>query len=290
MKLLIGLLACVLPLSATTFYVTVAGLGGEPDYEQRFTMLADETENTLNARGGDVQVVTLKAANATRANLQSALAKIAAEAKPQDAVVLFLIGHGTFDGADYKFNLPGPDISAGELAAALNKIPATRQLVVDATSASGGALEALKKANRVVITATKSGSEKNATVFARFWVEALSDPSADTDKNGIISASEAFQFAQRKTKEFYDSQKRLATEHPVMADAQLAQAFPVVRLTAAAAVTDPAKKALQTKRDDLESQIDQLKYQKALLAPEQYKAQLSKLLLELARTQAELDK
>ncbi len=75
-----------------------------------------------------------------------------------------------------------------------------------------------------------------------------------------------------------------------MADAQLAQAFPVVRLTAAAVVTDPAKKALQTKRDELESQIDQLKYQKALLAPEEYKAQLSKLLLELARTQAELDK
>ena len=222
--------------------------------------------------------------------MQGALAKIAGEAKAQDAVVLLLIGHGTFDGVDYKFNLPGPDITAGELAAALNKIPATRQLVVDTSSASGGALEALKRPNRLVITATKSGSEKNATVFARFWVEALSDLSADTDKNGIISAGEAFQFAQRKTKEFYDTQKRLATEHPVMADAQLAQAFPVVRLTAAVAVTDPAKKTLQTKRDDLEAQIDQLKYQKALLAPEQYKAQLSKLLLELARTQAELDK
>lgn len=286
--LLLGALAA--PLCATTFYVTVAGLGGEPDYEQRFTMLANETEKTLNSRGGDIQVTTLKGANATRANLQSALGKIAGEAKAQDAVVLLLIGHGTFDGADYKFNLPGPDISAAEIAAALNKIPATRQLVVDTSSASGGALEALKRPNRVVITATKSGTEKNATVFARFWVEALSDPTADLDKNGIINASEAFQFAQRKTKEFYDSLKRLATEHPVLADAQLAQAFPVVRLTTAAVVTDPAKKALQTKRDELESQIDQLKYQKALLAPEEYKAQLSKLLLELARTQAELDK
>jgi Peptidase C13 family len=277
-------------LHATTFYVTVSGLGGEPDYEQRFTMLANETEKTLKAHGGDVQIATLKGAEATRANLESALAKVAHDAKAQDAVVLLLIGHGTFDGSDYKFNLPGPDISAGELASALNKIPATRQLIVNTTSASGGMLEALKKPNRLIITATRAGTEKNATVFARFWVEALNDPTADTDKNGVINAAEAFQFAQRKTKEFYDAQKRLATEHPVLGDAQLAQAFPVVRITAADVVTDPAKKALQTKRDDLESQIDQLKYQKALLAPAEYKSQLSKLLLELATTQAELDK
>jgi hypothetical protein len=289
MKLLV-LLACAVSLHATTFYLTVAGLGGEPDYEQRFTMLANETEKTLKGYGGDIQVVTLKGAAATRANLESALNKIAHDAKAQDAVVLLLIGHGTFDGADYKFNLPGPDISAAELATALNKIPATRQLVVNTTSASGGALEALKKPSRLIITATKAGTEKNATVFARFWVAALSEPAADTDKNGVISAAEAFQFAQRKTKEFYEEQKRLATEHPVMGDTQLAQAFPVARLSAAAVVTDPAKKALQTKRDDLETQIDQLKYQKALLSPEQYKSQLSKLLLDLARTQAELDK
>ena len=39
-----------------------------------------------------------------------------------------------------------------------------------------------------------------------------------------------------------------------------------------------------------EQQIDQLKYQKAALAPDAYKQQLAALLLELAKTQAELDK
>ena len=117
--------------------------------------------------------------------------------------MLMMIGHGTFDGTEYKFNLPGPDISAPELAALLNRIPAGRQLVVDMTSASGGAVSALKKDNRTVITATKSGTEKNATVFARFWVEALRDPAADVDKNEIISALEAFQYAEKKTAQFY---------------------------------------------------------------------------------------
>ena len=80
----------------------------------------------------------------------------------------------------------------------LNRIPASRQLVVDMTSASGGATDALKKDNRTIITATKSGTEKNATVFARFWVEALRDPAADIDKNETISALEAFQYARKE--------------------------------------------------------------------------------------------
>jgi hypothetical protein len=276
-------------LHATTFYVTVAGLGGEPDYEQRFALLATETEKLLTEKGGDIKVETFKGPTATKANITASLNRIAQAAKPQDAFVLMMIGHGSFDG-EYKFNLPGPDISATELAALLNKITAGRQLIVNMTSASGGSLDALKGNNRVIITATKTGTEKNATVFARFWVEALRDPSADIDKNGSISALEAFQFADRKTKAFYEEQKRIATEHPVLQDNNTAGAFPVLRLTAASAVTDPAKQALQAKRDEIESQIDQLKYQKALMPPDQYKAQLTKLLLELARTQEEIDK
>ena len=59
------------------------------------------------------------------------------------------------------------------------------------TSSSGGCIEVLRKPNRVLITATKTGSEKNATVFARYWAEALRDPAADSDKNETVSAQNA---------------------------------------------------------------------------------------------------
>lgn len=278
--------------SAATYILTVAGLGGEPDYEQRFTMLATDVDKILHTGAQTDRVVeTLKGADATKVKMEAALNRFAAQAKPADAFVLMLIGHGTFDGTDYKFNLPGPDISGAELAALLNKIQAGRQLVVDMTSASGGVKDVLKKDNRVVITATRSGLEKNATVFARFWVEAMRDASADVDKNEIVSALEAFQYADKKTGDFYKEQKRIATEHPQVDDQQKASAFPLLRYgSASAVVTDPAKRALIAKKDDVENRIDALKYQKSLMAPDDYRKQLTALLLELSRVQAEIDK
>jgi hypothetical protein len=199
--------------AAATFYVTVAGLGGEPEYEQRFTSLAKDAEHVLKGSGGDSRVFTLAGAEASKQRLSDTLSGIAREAKADDQFVLFLIGHGTFDGSDYKFNLKGPDITAVELAALCDRISTSRQLVVNATSASGGSLHALQRANRAVITATKSGTEKNATVFGRYWVEALRDTGADTDKNEAITALEAFRYADQKTTNFYETAKRLATEH-----------------------------------------------------------------------------
>ncbi|MGH9659493.1 MAG: hypothetical protein ACRD96_13175, partial [Bryobacteraceae bacterium] len=123
-------------LDATTYYVTVAGLGGEPDYEQRFSGWATELDKILKA-GGDAVVETLHGPASTRAAVRGSLERIAKAAQKNDAVVLLLIGHGSFDGADYKINLPGPDLTAIEMATLLDRIPASRQLVVNTTSASG---------------------------------------------------------------------------------------------------------------------------------------------------------
>jgi len=296
-----------MPSHAATYYLTVAGLGGEPDYEQRFGLWAGEIESILKSGGGDGKVETLKGTAATSANVRAALEKIAQEAKPQDGLVVMLIGHGTYDGVNYKINLPGPDLSAADLAALLNRVPATRQLVVNMTSASGGAMSFLRKENRVVITATKTGAERNATVFPRFWVEALRDPAADTDKSQTISALEAFHYAQHKITEYYESQKRLATEHALLEDTGKGEGvrtpspenseglraanFPVVRLEAATSIAhNPGKQKLFEKKEQLEQQIDELKYNKAVMPPEQYKKQLTALLVELAKTQEELEK
>src|SRR5580658_2725463 len=76
--LMIGLAAS---LHATTFYVTVAGLGGEQEYEQRFASEAQEMDKLLRAGNPDAKVQTLSGAQATKAQVQSALAGVAKEAK-----------------------------------------------------------------------------------------------------------------------------------------------------------------------------------------------------------------
>ena len=294
MRLMIFLVGSALSLAAATHYITVAGLGGEPDFEQRFISWAQTISQALSAGRADAVVDTLTGAAATREHLRESLERAVADCGPDDAFVLMLIGHGSFDGQEYKFNLPGPDISGTELAGILSRLRAGRQLVVNMTSASGGSLEALRKENRVVITATKTGTEKNATVFARYWAEALRDPAADTDKNETITAQEAFRYAAQKTAAFYESQKRLATEHPVLEGAEqgrMAAAFTLLRFGAAqAAAKDPAKQKLLARKEALEQQIDLLKYQKAAMGAAEYKKQLTTLLLELARTDEELDK
>ena len=296
-----------LSVRASTYFVTISGLGGEPDYEQRFTAEANDLEHILKTSGGDVHVITLTGANATREKIEDTLASVAREAKPGDDLVLTLIGHGSFDGVEYKFNLPGPDVSASELAAWCDRIPAKRQLIVNTTSASGGSVAALARSGRALISATKSGTEKNATVFARYWVEALRDPTSDVNKNDAISAIEAFNYATAKTAAFYDSQKRLATEHAVFEDTGKNEGvraastetgeglflsnFTLIRLgSEQKAFADPAKRELLAKKEELEQKIDMLKYQKSAMAPDDYQQQLTEALVELAKVQEAIDK
>lgn len=301
------LLLAVVPAQAVRYYVTVAGLGGEPEYDQRFTRLAQDLDKTFKASGADARVDTFTGSSATRAQLRAVLSTIARQAKPQDDFILVLIGHGSFDGMEYKFNLVGPDISGPELAALCNRIAAKRQLIVDTTSASGGSVPVFERPGRAVIAATKSGTEKNATVFALYWVQALHDPEADLDKDDSVSALEAFQYATRKTAAFYDSQNRLATEHAVFEDAGkgepvhqpsvesgeglLLSSFILLRIgPAQRAANTPAMRALLAKKEELERRIATLKYQKAAMSEEEYRQQLTAALVALAHVQEGLDK
>lgn len=297
--------ALALPALANSYYLTVAGLGGEEDYEQRFSTWANDMQQLLEKEPGATSMV-LSGAESTKANIQARLDEIAMKATADDTFMLLLIGHGTFDGVDYKFNIPGRDISAGELSTALDKIKA-RQLVVTATSSSGGATPVLQKANRVMVTATKSGTEKNATVFGRYWVEAFRDAAADTDKNESLSALEAFNYAHQKVVDYFEQQKRLATEHALIEDTGsgdgvddpspengqglIAGRFTVLHLGSVAdIVNDPAKQDLLKRKDELEVSIDELKYRKASMRVQDYNQQLRQYLVELAQVQAELDK
>ena len=304
MKLFLLLAVAAVSLRAESYFLTVAGLGGEDQYDQRFSGWASDLNKLLKAEPG-AKVDSLTGKDATKANIEAKLRALSTT-KADDSFVLVLIGHGTYDDLDYKFNLPGPDISGTELAGLLDKIPA-KQVVVNCTSSSGGSLSTLQRPKRVVITATKTGTEKNATVFTRFFIEALRDPVADTDKSESISVLEAFRYAEEKTGKYFETQKRLATEHALIEDTGKGEGVKAPSAengegliagrqvllhlgSVASIVNDPEKQKLLKRKDELETQIDELKYRKAAVPQAEYQQQMRQLLLDLANVQAGLDK
>ena len=272
--------------SEGTFFVVVGGLGGEAGYEESFAGYVNELEELCQATAGDVsRVHAIFGRSATRQAVGDIFDKLTQESGPSDSLAVFLIGHGSYDGRDYKFNLPGPDLSASELRRLLDATPAQHQLVVVATSSAGASLETLKSEGRIVISATKSGRERNSTVFAGFWVEALGDPAADSDKNETITAREAFQYTQRKVKDYYEKSKQLATEHPRL-QGDAAESFTVARLAKSLqAADDPALRNLLAAREKIERKIREVKSNKESMSREEYYSILEKLFVGLAQTQ-----
>ncbi len=267
----------------------VAGLGGEPDYAEAFIAQADAAATEAKAVGAAVSL--LVGDGARREDIRAAIAEIAAAAGVDDAVIVQLIGHGSWDDEHYRFNVPGPDPTADDLAAWLAALTAKRQLVVIATSASGAAIEPLQRDARAIITATRDGRERNAVAFGGFWADALVDPSADADKDQRVSAEEAFRFAERAVADHYRSHQRIATEHPRREGSATSFLLAVVAEESIGdqwRQFDPALDPLAKRQGELLREIEQLKVRKSGMAEDDYFARLQSLLLELAPIERQL--
>jgi len=302
------------PASPSTYVVIVTGLGGDPDYAKMIDGWGKDLHTALEKSGMNKDHLYWLAATKQDGvyavsqgdQIRRLLDLLAARMTPQDAFQLYLIGHGSYDEYDYRFNIPGPDFTAAQLGEMLSKIRCERQAVINMTSASGGSHPLLRKKGRVVITSTSAGQERNFSVFARYFVAAMQDASADADKNDSISAMEAFRYATRELTRYYETQKRLATEHPMIEDkgegdgvreanaengeGLLASATPLLRLgSQAAALDSPELRELRARKRQTEESIEQLKYQKASMDSQEYMQHLEKLLVDLAQVQQHLD-
>lgn len=335
MRLLLpALLAGVIALGALpgeasgqeTRALVVVGLGGSPEYRETFHGWATELRAALADLGVPRERTVYLGEDAdgtagetdgesTREGLQAAVGRMASDAGPSDRILVVLIGHGTTRGEEARFNLPGPDVTADELAALLNgAFPTQTVAVVNTASASGPFVEALSGPDRVVMTATRSAREQNETRFGEFFVRALEGDRADLDKDGRLSLLEVFQFAADEVRRHYEEQNLLLTEHALLdddgdgegslepgpegSDGALARSFHVGALGAAAAtaaaatvpdsVTDPQLRRLYEERADLRTRIEALRLRRDQMETAAYESQLEDLLVELALKNREI--
>ena len=287
-------LACglLLPVaaSAANYTFIVAGLGGEPEYEKRFREQAAAVAVAAEKISGDAtHVVSLTGDAARRDAVRREMQALAGKVGADDVVTIVLIGHGTFDGEEYRLNLPGPDLTATELGQLFDQLPARNQLIVNATSASGAAIERWQRPQRVIITATKSGGERTATRFAEHWTHAVTSDAADANKDDIVTAVEAFDYASRQVAAAFKSDVSLATEHARIEGDDAAR-FVVARLGAAAVLSaNPEVNALLAQRTEIERDLDQVKARKGALDENEYYDALEGVLVRLALLQREID-
>jgi hypothetical protein len=291
--------------------ITIVGAAGEEEFGSNFSRQAeawkkacDQSGAQLIAIGSDETPTPTAAGAATDyERLKSAI-----ESEPKDSLGqlwIVLIGHGTFDGKEPKFNLRGPDVSAVELAAWLK--PFKRPVaLIDTSSASAPFLNQLTGKNRVVITATRSGYEQNFTRFGEYLAEAVTSADSDLDKDGQTSLLEAFLSASYRVTDFYKTENRLATEHALIDDngdglGTPAEWFRGIRATKQAkdgasldglrahqfilvrsAAEQKLSLEMRARRDDLELSIARLREEKSKLKEDEYYRQLEALMLQLA--------
>jgi hypothetical protein len=287
--------------------VVVVGAEGESEYGVAFGEWADRWKQAASRGSARLVEIGREADSASATDRDRLRDLLKAESKTaHSALWLVLIGHGTFDGHEAKFNLRGPDFSSQELAEWVKEFERPL-VVVNCASSSSPFINHLSAAGRVVVTATRSGNELNFARFGDYFSRAIADPAADLDKDDQTSLLEAYLAASRQVEEFYKQESRLATEHALLDDngdmlGTPAAWFQGVRATrrakdgapldgprahqlhlvrSAREETMPAE--LRDRRDQLELAIEALRDKKTSLGESEYYAQLEKLLLDLAK-------
>lgn len=290
------------------FAVIISGVAGEPRYAKRFSQWTNTLAELLHRQldFDDDRVFILSATpddvarpdvrRATAEAVRSTLAQLKSLASPQSLILVFLIGHGAADHHQAKFNLVGPDMTAEDFDRALDALPTQRVIFVNTANASGPFINALSQSGRIIITATRSGQEQNATIFAEFFIQAFKDNRADADKNQRVSLLEAFNFATQAVERWYKEQDHLATEHALLddngdkrghrdasgGDGVLARTTYLDAPVPLQAAADPELRRLIADKERLEQAIEMLKTRKMQMDAVTYESELERLLIDLA--------
>lgn len=297
-----------------THLIVITGQSGEPQYAELFHEWAStlvtaakerhrvQAANIVYLGESPARDPSLISGESTRANVEQAIRDVARRAQPNDIVYIVLIGHGSYNGRESQFNVPGPNLSAADFAGLLAELAAQRVAFVNTSSASGDFIPPLSGPNRAIVTATRDGRQNNATIFPRYFVQAFAEDVADSDRDGRVSLLEAFTYARQEVAREYETTNRIRTEHALLddngdgvgtaepdprsgGDGSFARTLYLGGATAVAAENaSPELRALYQTRLRLESELDALRGNRANMEPARYEAELERLLLELSRT------
>jgi len=289
---------------AERYALIVSGASGGAEYADQYARWVAELRSVLADRlkfdPAHITVLGETAAEATSAssvNVRTALSSIGKRLTPDDLLFVVLIGHGTFDGVDAKFNLVGPDLESAEWLELLAELPG-QLVLVNTTAGSFPFIERLTGDRRIIITATDSMAQRFDTVFPGYFIAAFQDEQADIDKNGRISMWEAFAWANGAVRRHFQQRGQLATERALLDDngdgvgrdgigagddGSVASRTYLDEPLPGAAPTDEVLVHLLQKRAALEAEVEELRIRRTFMPPDEYQKEFERLMIELAR-------
>jgi hypothetical protein len=299
------------------YVLLMGGLGGAPQYTEQFASYLNETHSSLVERFGipddQIRVLGEQAIAeqpfvdgvSTGESIRAAFAQLSQRAGADDHVYVVLFGHGSFNGTHAQLNIPRRDLNEADFAALVDELNAGRTVFINTTSASGPFAKALSGPDRIIITATATGTERDETTFPRHFVEALRTSEADLDKNGGLSVREVFAYTTAQVVGAFEQAGQLATEHALLddngdgsptrfdaldaaQDGRLAARTYLQPPPAVASVSDAARPLLQEKAL-LEEAITALIDEKATMDEDIYYAELESLFVQLARVNEQIE-
>ncbi len=319
MKQLLFLMFCVMLAGAARgqsgdrYALLIGGLGGSDEHTERFQQYLFDTRKALiDSHGFSAEQVTVLGETKLQTldfidgvsleeTIRGEFAKLAGEVTPDDHVYVILFGHGGFDGTEARFNIPRTDLTQGQYAELVGTLDAGRVVFINTASASAPFVEALSGPGRIVITATRVGSQKNETMFPGFLVDGLNSPSADRDRDGSLSVAEWFTYAAETTDQWFEDNGNIPTENALIddngdgkgtrlseiadgADGNLAGLTYLSRRDAMLAESVGTVSAgWLREKEQIEQAIADVKSRKATLGETTYYAELETLFVRLAR-------
>ena len=286
------------------YAVIVSGASGGAEYVPQYAKWTEVLAQALidgmkfdPARVTVLSDTTTDESAATAANVRRVLGAIRQRMAATDLLFVVLIGHGTFDGVDAKFNLVGPDLDSSAWAGLFRGLPG-HVILINTSSSSFPFIERFAAPRRIVVSATDSVAQRFDTVFPEYFIGALRDEAADIDKNGRVSIWEAFAAAAGGVRRHYQQRGQLATERALLddngdgvgreaaaqgEDGSLASRTYLDVPAPGADATDEVLVELLQRRASLTAEVEELQIKKAFMPADEYAREFERIMLALAR-------
>ncbi len=211
--------------------VILVGLPGDAEHAAMLRKMADDIQKWLieSQQIPPDKVLRLpeetkdretSAATPTAESMHTLLSDASSKLQIDDALWVFTLGHGNYDGRKAWWHVAGKDPSNEEVGRWLSDVGCREQVIWLTHSSSGWFVKPLSRPGRIVIAATATDDESNETEFLHAMATVVRFPVSrlDGNKDQAVSVAELYTAVVNEVARRFQDDHRIPTEHAQLDD------------------------------------------------------------------------